>query len=145
MLREDRYGQVQSALVVLLIASALLLLIACINVANLLLSRATTRRREVALRLALGASGRRVAFQLFVESVLLALAGGGTGILLVSVLTRIAATSLPGILGAAGHDPHGRDGYWGRSADFGGNWNRVRSGSGAGNTEGAVAFGAQAG
>jgi putative ABC transport system permease protein len=96
-LREHWYGQVQSALVVLLIASALLL-IACINVANLLLSRATTRQREVALRRALGASGRRVAFQFFVESVLLALAGGGTGILLAFVLTRIAATSLPGTL-----------------------------------------------
>src|ERR1700733_1222752 len=101
-LREDRYGQVQSALVVLLIASALLLLIACINVANLLLSRATSRQREVALRRALGASGRRVAFQFFVESVLLALAGGVTGILLAFVLTRIAATSLPGILGRPG-------------------------------------------
>jgi putative ABC transport system permease protein len=101
-LREDWYGQVQSPLVVLLIASALLLLIACINVANLLLSRATTRQREVALRRALGASERRVAFQFFVESVLLALAGGGTGILLAFVLTRIAATSLPGILGRPG-------------------------------------------
>ncbi len=47
--------------------------------------------------------------------------------------------------GAAGHDSHGRDCYWGRSADLGGNWNRVRSGSGAGDTEGAAAFGAQAG
>jgi putative ABC transport system permease protein len=101
-LREDLYGDVQPALVALLIASALLLLIACINVANLLLSRATTRRREVALRRALGASGVRVAFQFFVESVLLALAGGGTGILLAYVLTRIAATSLPGILGQPG-------------------------------------------
>ena len=98
-LREHWYGDVQPALVALLIASGLLLMIACINVANLLLSRATTRQREVALRRALGASGRRVAFQFFVESVLLALAGGGTGILLAFVLTRIAATSLPGILG----------------------------------------------
>ena len=101
-LREHWYGDVQPALVALLIASALLLMIACMNVANLLLSRATTRQREVALRRALGASGRRVAFQFCVESVLLALAGGGTGILLAFVLTRIAATSLPGILGQSG-------------------------------------------
>ena len=101
-LREDRYGHEEPALVALLIASALLLLIACINVANLLLSRATARQREVALRRALGASGRRVAFQLLVESGLLALAGGGTGILLAFVLTRTAATSLPGILGRPG-------------------------------------------
>lgn len=101
-LREDLYGKMQPALVALLIASALLLLIACINVANLLLSRATARQREVALRRALGASGRRVAFQLLVESGLLALAGGGTGILLAFALTRTAATSLPGILGRPG-------------------------------------------
>lgn len=101
-LRENRYGAIRPALIVLLLASALLLVIACINVANLLLSRATARQREVALRRALGASAGRVVAQFFTESLLLALVGGGLGVLAAWGLIHSAIAHLPGRLGAPG-------------------------------------------
>ena len=98
-IQDELIGKTRDSMWVLLGAVGFLLLMACVNVANLLLARGASRQREIAIRAALGASRARLVAQFLAESAMLAFAGGALGLLLARVavllVSRLGPASIP--------------------------------------------------
>ncbi len=94
-LLDQMRGQLRTAIIVLWAAVGLVLLIACVNVANLLLARAASRQKEIAVRMTMGASRGQLIAQLLTESGLLALSGGAIGVVLAEVALHTFSSSIP--------------------------------------------------
>jgi predicted permease len=95
-LKQELIGDISGTLLLLLGAVGLVLLIACVNVANLMLARSATRSREYVIRLALGASRRRIAWQAVTESLLLSITGALFGLVIAKWSVRVALAAAPG-------------------------------------------------
>jgi predicted permease len=101
-IQKDFAGDARSGLWVLQVASVFVLLIACSNLANLLLARSTARRREIAVRIALGATRGQIAGQLLTESLLLSIAGGALGLAIGQTCWNVFGGLVPAQVGESG-------------------------------------------